>query len=127
MPHTRWTVLAALCLTSVALAAGCSSKTTTTTPPIASETPSETTTATTPTLHIASFQYSPLTVKPGELVTVTNNDAVDHTATSKSTGLFDVTVTKGEPRTFTAPNTPGVYDIICRIHSSMHGTLTVKA
>lgn len=126
MRRTRSTVLAAVYLTTFALAAGCSSNKTTTTPPIASETPSETAAAT-PTLHIASFQYSPLTVKPGELVTVKNNDAVDHTATSKSTGLFDVSVTKGEPKTFTAPNTPGVYDIICRFHASMHGTLTVKA
>jgi plastocyanin len=48
-----------------------------------------------------------------------------HTVTSDDGKSFDVTVNPGKTATFTAPSSPGTYKFHCKIHSSMHGTLTV--
>jgi plastocyanin len=83
-------------------------------------------TAAGPTLTIADFAFSPLTVKAGETVTVVNSDSVDHTVTLATANL-DVNVPGGGSATFTAPATPGDYALTCDFHPSMKGTLTVTS
>ncbi|GAC1611161.1 MAG: hypothetical protein NVS3B26_22200 [Mycobacteriales bacterium] len=80
-------------------------------------------------LTIAHFRYepTPLTVAPGELVSVTNTDSADHTATSDIGGLFSADDVKtGKTISFKAPAKPGTYTFHCQFHASMHGTLIVK-
>jgi plastocyanin len=62
-------------------------------------------------------------VKSTDVVSVTNNDSFKHTVTSDD-GVFDVTVEGGTTVSLPALN-PGVYSFHCKIHSTMHGTLTV--
>jgi plastocyanin len=78
------------------------------------------------TIRIKNFQFSIPSVKPGETVTVQNNDSTTHTVTSDKAGQFDVgNVDPGKSATFTAPAAAGSYTFHCKIHSFMHGTLTV--
>ncbi len=75
---------------------------------------------------VKNYTFTPLTAAPGQTVRVLDGDDEPHTVTAEDgsfdTGSFD----KTEPGSFTAPTTPGTYKIICRIHPSMHGTLTVR-
>ncbi|MGI8626819.1 MAG: hypothetical protein ACR2J5_09680 [Geodermatophilaceae bacterium] len=78
------------------------------------------------TITISGFAYGdPLTVAPGALVAVANQDPQAHSATAEDesfdTGLFG----QGEQRTFTAPSAAGTYDIMCTAHSDMAGQLIV--
>lgn len=77
---------------------------------------------------IANFAYTvPPSVRPGQQLTIVNNDEPNHTVTADENNLFDVRVSGGggiEP--FTAPTTPGTYAFHCKYHSNMHGTLTVQ-
>jgi plastocyanin len=82
------------------------------------------TAAATATLTIASFTLSPLTVKGGDTITVTNADAVEHTVTIASEGI-DVKVPAKGQSTFTAPTRAGTYALTCDFHKQMNGTLTV--
>jgi plastocyanin len=78
------------------------------------------------TIRIQNFQFSIPGVKPGETVNVQNNDSTTHTVTSDKAGQFDVgNVDPGKSATFTAPAAAGSYTFHCKIHSFMHGTLTV--
>jgi plastocyanin len=81
------------------------------------------------TISIGGFAYSPkpLTVTPGEVVTVRNADSAEHTVTSDAKGLFDADAEQGHPITFKAPAKPGTYTFHCAYHASMHGTLVVKS
>lgn len=83
-----------------------------------------------PTITIKDFGYSgALTVKPGEKVTVKNEDSAAHTLTDKKTKKFDTgkIPAEGGTGTFTAPSTPGSYPFGCTYHPEMAGTLVVKA
>jgi plastocyanin len=73
---------------------------------------------------IKNLAFTTTPVKSGSTVTVTNNDTVTHTVTSDDAKSFDVTVNAGATATFAAP-AAGTYKFHCRIHSQMHGTLTV--
>ncbi|WP_081744874.1 cupredoxin domain-containing protein [Arthrobacter sp. H14] len=80
------------------------------------------------TITIDDFAYKvsgPVTA--GATVTVINNDDVPHTATdadgSFDTGIIDA----GATGSFTAPQEPGKYTLICTIHPNMSGMLTVEA
>jgi plastocyanin len=78
---------------------------------------------------IAGFAYSPepLQVKPGETVSVSNNDDASHTVTSATGGQFESgNVAHDQKVTFTAPTQPGTYNYICKYHPRMHGTLVVQ-
>jgi plastocyanin len=79
-------------------------------------------------IEIEGFQYTaPASVSPGQSIKVVNKDSPEHSVTSgKDKSQFDVDVDGGATGTFNAPSTPGSYDIICKYHSSMHGTLVVK-
>ncbi|MGH9096052.1 MAG: cupredoxin domain-containing protein [Acidimicrobiales bacterium] len=80
------------------------------------------------TITIKNFSFSPsdMTVAPGAPVTVTNDDSVAHTLTSKSGGFDTGNIQAGQSKTFTAPNRAGSYPYICTIHQYMTGTLTVS-
>lgn len=83
-----------------------------------------------PTITIKDFGYSgALTVKPGEKVTVKNEDSAAHTLTDKKTKKFDTgnIPAEGGTGTFTAPSTPGSYPFGCTYHPEMAGVLVVKA
>nr|WP_268235952.1 cupredoxin domain-containing protein [Flexivirga endophytica] len=79
-------------------------------------------------ITIKDFKYQvPSEVKPGQKITVTNSDNVNHTVTSDKDGLFDAVVdSNGGTKTFTAPSMPGKYPFHCTYHANMHGTLVVS-
>jgi plastocyanin len=80
-------------------------------------------------LKIAGFAFgpNPLTVAPGQVVSVSNADSVEHTATSDQAGLFvGDDIKPGKTVTFKAPTRVGTYTFHCEYHPSMHGTLVVK-
>ena len=85
--------------------------------------------ASTDTVNIEDFKYSPptATVKPGTKITWRNIDTAPHTATSVEEGLFDTgNIEQNKSGSATAPDEPGSYEYICAIHPSMKGTLVVE-
>ncbi|MEY2414796.1 MAG: hypothetical protein QOH53_130 [Ilumatobacteraceae bacterium] len=74
-------------------------------------------------LTISGSQFSAASVTAGTEFTITNKDSVGHTVTDDG-GSFDVSVPAGGTATLTIPKA-GTYKIHCKIHSSMHGTITV--
>lgn len=79
-------------------------------------------------LDISGFSYdpSPLTVKAGATVSVTNQDSADHTVDSDVASLFTSgNVARGTPVTFVVPKKAGSYTFHCAYHPRMHGTLVV--
>lgn len=101
-------------------------------PPAASEvsnTTAPTTTATPPPdIVISNFTFlvrGP--VKPGQQVTIVNQDDPSHSVATDTGDTFDVRVSGGGgTTTFTAPTAPGSYAFHCKYHADMHGTLTVE-
>jgi plastocyanin len=85
---------------------------------------------TTDTIVIKNFMFSPatLSVSPGAVVTVHNEDSVTHTLTDtadpKLFGTGDVG--PGQVKTFKAPDQAGSYAYFCMIHQYMTGTLVVR-
>lgn len=78
-------------------------------------------------ITIRDFQYElPDSVAPGATVTVINEDAAPHTVTAENEGDFDAIAAGGETVTFTAPEEPGEYPIICTYHPQMSATLVVR-
>ena len=76
---------------------------------------------------IQNFAFGPadLSVAVGTTVTWTNADAASHTVTADD-GSFDSSTLAGGA-TFTQTfSTAGTFAYHCKIHSSMHGTITVK-
>jgi plastocyanin len=82
------------------------------------------------TIVIKNFMFSPMTlsVSPGEVVTVRNEDSVTHTLTdAASPNLFGTgDVAPGQVKTFKAPAKAGSYSFFCTIHQYMTGTLVVR-
>lgn len=79
------------------------------------------------TITIRNFAYEmPASVAPGATVTLTNEDTAPHTVTAKDGGAFNAQVAAGDTVSFTAPQEPGEYAIICTYHPRMAGTLIVK-
>ena len=123
--------LAALAIASSALAVGaCSSSGSTATAPPASTSAPPTKGAPTSSaaLTIKNFSFSPtpLAVKAGQTVSITNNDSTDHTATDNG-GAFDTGhIAPGTTKTVTL-TTPGTYHFHCNIHPTMTGEIDVSA
>jgi plastocyanin len=85
--------------------------------------------AATGTITIQNFAFgSPLTVKPGATITVTNMDSAAHDVSSDDGKFKTPLLNQGENATFTAPTEPGTYKFSCTVHAQMHGigTLTVQ-
>ena len=81
------------------------------------------------TIVIKDFVFIPktLTVAPGAVLMVDNQDTAPHTATADDKG-FDTGNLDGNQRgSITAPMKPGEYPYICDIHQYMKGSLTVGA
>ena len=72
------------------------------------------------------FDPNSLTINVGDTVTWTNNDGMDHTATSTSGPVsFDSgNIASGANWAFTFTEA-GTYDYVCNYHSSMTATITV--
>lgn len=80
-----------------------------------------------PTITIANMAYGqPVTVSPGGQVNIVNNDSVEHSVTSDTSGAFSQDVEANEKGKLTAPSQPGEYPFHCKYHPNMHGTLIVK-
>ena len=82
-----------------------------------------------------SYTPATLTVKKGDVVTITNTDTAPHTVTSgatpddpKNAKLFDTSlIMPGKTAKInTASLAPGDYPFHCQVHPYMKGTLTVK-
>ena len=79
------------------------------------------------TITIASMNYGePVTVPPGAQIAIKNNDTVEHSVTSDTSGAFSQDVDGNEKGKLTAPSQPGEYPFHCKYHPNMHGTLIVK-
>lgn len=82
------------------------------------------------TIVIKNFKFQPanLSVAPGTMVTVRNEDSVTHTVTDKADpklfGTGDIAA--GQAKTFKAPGKAGSYVYLCTIHQFMTGTLVVR-
>jgi len=79
-------------------------------------------------ITIKDFKYGgPITVAPGTVVTVTNEDTAGHDVVSDDSGKFKTPVLgQGESATFTAPAEPGTYKFSCSLHpGSMSGIGTL--
>lgn len=92
-----------------------------------SEKPAPAQAAKTYNVDIHSFMFMPesITVEAGSTVTFKNSDDVDHTVTAKDGSFDSGPISKGKTysTTFTKP---GVYQIYCKPHTFMVGTITVK-
>jgi plastocyanin len=108
---------------------GTASSGTASTPPAATAAAGGTAAATSgSTITIKNFAFgSPLTVKPGEKITVVNDDSAPHTVTSDDGTSFNAPAdANGGTGTFTAPTKAGTYPYHCTVHPYMHGTLIVS-
>lgn len=79
------------------------------------------------TIEISNFAYSPasVTVKVGTTITFTNEESVEHTATSNTEGLFD-TGTLGMGQSVRLKmNKVGTFSFHCSFHAFMRGTIKV--
>jgi plastocyanin len=130
--RSRWLLLPGLMLALALTGCGSSSTASATASTSASATGSSASqkTGTTDTITIKNFMFSPdsLTVAPGAVVTVRNEDSVTHTLTDKTDQtLFNTgSVGPDQTKTFKAPDKPGSYPFFCTIHQYMTGTLVVR-
>ena len=128
MIHKRMSIALGSAALLALIAPACSSSTKTSTtgaPAVSSATGAGGTTAGAAAagLTISGNQFSAASVTAGTVFTITNNDSVGHTVTDDA-GSFDVAVPGGGSATLTIPKA-GSYAIHCKIHASMHGTITV--
>ena len=84
------------------------------------------------TVTIAGNSFGPdLTIIAGSSVVFVNNDSVGHTVTHGTDGTadanaaFDVAVADGETTDPIVFDTPGTYNVTCRIHPNMSLIITV--
>lgn len=78
------------------------------------------------TMTINGPSLPSITVAPGDVVKVVNNDDVPHTVTAVNGSFTTDNIPAGKSRTFTAPADPGSYDISCKYHAEMTATVTVS-
>lgn len=121
LPGAAWTVIALLAL------AACS-------PAASAPSPSEAGAVfgdTTVIISGRSFSDD-ITISAGSSVTFINQDGLGHTVTNGVDGvaaagaLFDVSLAAGATSDPIVFDTPGVYDVTCKIHPTMHMTITVE-
>ena len=84
------------------------------------------------TVTIAGNSFGPdLTITAGSTVIFVNNDSVGHTVTNGTDGTpeanaaFDVAVADGETTDAISFDTPGTYNVTCKIHPTMSLIITV--
>lgn len=95
------------------------------TPPAATPKVTPTVKAETHRVSISNFSFNPssLTVKSGDTVVWTNNDPMQHTVTGSDFDLGPISSGTSVSHTFSKA---GSFDYHCKIHSSMHGNVTVE-
>ena len=77
------------------------------------------------TMTISSFEFVvPRSVRPGEQVTVVNQDREAHTVTIDR-GAVRLTVLPGQTAVFTAPSAAGAHPLTCDLHAGMDAVLLV--
>ena len=77
------------------------------------------------TMTVSGFAYVvPTSVRPGEQVTVVNEDREAHTVTVDG-GAVRLSVLPGATAVFTAPTAPGPHPVTCDLHVGMHAVLVV--
>ena len=122
-PRIRPFVVVALTLIAVVSLAACQSS--------ASPSASSAGEVTTVTISGNSFGDD-ITISAGSSVVFTNSDSHGHTVTNGTDGvavdnpLFDEDLAAGASTDPIVFDTPGTYDVTCKIHSSMHLTITVE-
>ncbi|HEY5399078.1 MAG TPA: cupredoxin domain-containing protein [Trebonia sp.] len=128
--RSRWLLLPGLILILVLTACGSSSSASATASASATGSSASQKTGTTDTITIKNFMFSPdsLTVAPGAVVTVRNEDSVTHTLTDKTDqSTFNTgPVGPNQSKAFKAPGKAGSYLFFCTIHQYMTGTLVVR-
>jgi plastocyanin len=67
-----------------------------------------------------------LTVAPGAMITVDNQDGAVHTVTATNKAFDTGNVAGGQKLQLAAPATPGTYPYLCSIHQYMTATLVVR-
>ena len=72
-----------------------------------------------------SFHPAKLTVAPGTRLTITNRDNTAHTM-SASNGAFDTGPIEGGKSAPVTVKKAGTYPYICKIHTTMKGTVVVR-
>jgi plastocyanin len=79
-------------------------------------------------ITIAGMSYSSpqLTVKAGDTVEWINKDVVDHTATEKAAGVWNVSIAPGKSLKVVMKKA-GTFDYYCRYHPNMVAKLIVTA
>ena len=78
------------------------------------------------TMDATSFVPATITVAPGDSVVWTNKDVIPHTATSKTSGVFDTgTLASGKSWKGTFKSR-GQFPYVCQLHPTMKGSLIVK-
>ena len=85
------------------------------------------------TVTISGRSFGPdITIPAGTSVVFVNHDAFGHTVTNGESGqaaanaLFDFALAGGATSDPVPFDTPGTYQVTCKIHSSMHLTVTVE-
>ena len=128
--YSRWLWLPGLILVLALTACGGSSSASATSSAQATGSSASQKPGTTDTIVIKNFMFSPdsLTVSPGAVVTVKNEDSVTHTLTDKTdqTAFNTGPVGPNQTKTFKAPDKAGSYSFFCTIHQYMTGTLVVR-
>ena len=134
--YSRWLLLPGLILVLALTACGSSSSSSSSSSASAASSAQATGSSaskepgTTDTIVIKNFMFSPdsLTVAPGAVVTVRNEDSVTHTLTDKADqNAFNTgPVGPNQTKTFKAPDKAGSYAFFCTIHQYMTGTLVVR-
>jgi plastocyanin len=128
--YSRWLLLPGLILVLALTACGGSSSASATSSAQASGSSASQKPGTTDTIVIKNFMFTPdsLTVAPGAVVTVRNEDSVTHTLTDKAdhNAFNSGPVGPNQTKTFKAPDKAGSYPFLCTIHQFMTGTLVVS-
>lgn len=84
---------------------------------------------TAPAVHveITGFRYAPacFTMRAAQELAVTNGDGADHTFTLRGTAVDLVIAGSGRAEAGPLAAGPGTYELICRYHPDMRGTVTL--
>jgi plastocyanin len=128
--YSRWLLLPGLILVLALTACGSSSSASATSSAQPTGSSAAQKSGTADTIVIKNFMFTPdsLTVAPGAVVTVRNEDSVTHTLTDKAdhNAFNSGPVGPNQTKTFKAPDKAGSYPFLCTIHQFMTGTLVVS-
>jgi plastocyanin len=78
------------------------------------------------TIGAMAYSAPSATVRVGDTVEWINKDVVDHTATEKASGLWNVSIAPGKTAKVVVKKA-GRFDYYCRYHPNMTATLVVAS